>query len=84
LDQLAKEKRAAAAEDRVNGEGSRKKPRMDDGDEPFFKGESFPPAQVKTETNLIILMNSSHSSGFTIFKYKTTGRRDPFSPRRSF
>jgi pre-mRNA-splicing factor ATP-dependent RNA helicase DHX38/PRP16 len=41
LDQLAKDKRAAAAEDRINGEGSRKKPRLDDGDEPFFKSGSF-------------------------------------------
>ncbi|OSX68114.1 hypothetical protein POSPLADRAFT_1128409 [Postia placenta MAD-698-R-SB12] len=34
LDRLAQEKRAAAA---ANGEGSRKKPRLDDGEEPFFK-----------------------------------------------
>jgi len=38
LDRLAKEKRAAASAERANGEGSRKKPRLDDGDEPFFKG----------------------------------------------
>jgi hypothetical protein len=39
LDRLAKEKREAAADDKnANGEGSRKKPRLDDGDEPFFKG----------------------------------------------
>jgi len=82
LDQLAKDKRAAAAEDRVNGEASRKRPRMDDGDEPFFKGESFPSAQV--ETHLTIFMTSSYSSGFTIFKYKATGRGDPFSPWWSF
>lgn len=39
LDKLAKEKREAATDDkRASGEGSRKKPRLDDGDEPFFKG----------------------------------------------
>jgi hypothetical protein len=38
LDRLARDKRAQAAEDKANGEGSRKKPRIDDGDEPFFKG----------------------------------------------
>lgn len=38
LDRLAQEKRAAAA---ANGEGSRKKPRLDDG-EPMFKGEMPP------------------------------------------
>jgi len=43
LDRLAKEKRAAAAEDRINAEGSRKKPRMDEEDEPFFKSQSFSP-----------------------------------------
>lgn len=36
LDTLAKEKRAAAALESANG--SRKKPRLDDCDEPFFKG----------------------------------------------
>ncbi|KAJ7287790.1 pre-mRNA splicing factor [Mycena rebaudengoi] len=40
LDRLAQEKRAAAA---ANGqEGSRKKPRLDDGSEPFFKVPSLP------------------------------------------
>ncbi|KAJ7627694.1 hypothetical protein DFH06DRAFT_1007162 [Mycena polygramma] len=38
LDRLAQEKRAAAA----NGEGARKKPRLDDGAEPFFKVPSLP------------------------------------------
>lgn len=39
LDRLAQEKRAAAAA--ANGEGSRKKARLDDdGDEPHFKGTS--------------------------------------------
>jgi hypothetical protein len=38
LDILAQEKRAAAAIENGNGEGSRKKPRLDDGNEPFFKG----------------------------------------------
>lgn len=38
LDRLAIEKRAAAAAERSNEDGSRKKPRLDDGDEPFFKG----------------------------------------------
>ena len=37
LDTLARRKRAAALE-RANGNGSRKKFRLDDGDEPFFKG----------------------------------------------
>ncbi|KAJ7051210.1 hypothetical protein C8F01DRAFT_999672 [Mycena amicta] len=36
LDRLAQEKRAAAANG--NSDGSRKKPRLDDGSEPFFKG----------------------------------------------
>lgn len=43
LDRLAMEKRAAAANDLANGEGSRKKPRLDDGNEPFFKGRSYLP-----------------------------------------
>ena len=38
LDALAKKKRAAAALENANGNGSRKKYRYDDGDEPFFKG----------------------------------------------
>lgn len=38
LDRLAREKRAAAASENGNGEWSRKKPRLDDGNEPFFKG----------------------------------------------
>lgn len=38
LDTLAKEKRAAVAHESVNGNGSRKRPRLDDSDEPFFKG----------------------------------------------
>ncbi|KAJ3499894.1 hypothetical protein NLJ89_g10030 [Agrocybe chaxingu] len=42
LDRLAKEKRAAAVNDRASAEGSRKKPRLDDGDEPFFKVPSLP------------------------------------------
>ncbi|KAJ7773015.1 P-loop containing nucleoside triphosphate hydrolase protein [Mycena metata] len=40
LDRLAQEKRAAAANGNV--EGSRKKPRLDDGSEPFFKVPSLP------------------------------------------
>lgn len=36
LDRLALEKRTAAANG--NGEGSRKRPRIHDGPEPFFKG----------------------------------------------
>ena len=36
LDRLASEKRAAVASDRLNE--SRKKPRLDDGEEPYFKG----------------------------------------------
>ncbi|KAI0762383.1 P-loop containing nucleoside triphosphate hydrolase protein [Fomes fomentarius] len=40
LDRLAQEKRAAAAA--ANGEGSRKRARLDDGDEPFFKVPSLP------------------------------------------
>ncbi|KAF9478547.1 pre-mRNA splicing factor [Pholiota conissans] len=42
LDRLAREKRAQAAEEKINGEGSRKKARMDDGDEPFFKVPTLP------------------------------------------
>jgi hypothetical protein len=38
LDALAKKKRAAAALESANGNGSRRKSRYDDGDEPFFKG----------------------------------------------
>lgn len=38
LDALAKKKRDAAALESANGNGSRKKYRYDDGDEPFFKG----------------------------------------------
>ena len=38
LDALAKKKRAAAALESANENGSRKKFRYDDGDEPFFKG----------------------------------------------
>ncbi|KAJ7451099.1 hypothetical protein FB451DRAFT_1051752 [Mycena latifolia] len=41
LDRLAQEKRAAAATT-GNMEGSRKKPRLDDGSEPFFKVPSLP------------------------------------------
>ncbi|KAJ6573855.1 pre-mRNA splicing factor [Mycena vulgaris] len=41
LDRLAQEKRAAAAAT-GNMEGSRKKPRLDDGSEPFFKVPSLP------------------------------------------
>ncbi|KAJ7480011.1 hypothetical protein B0H11DRAFT_1725264 [Mycena galericulata] len=40
LDRLAQEKRAAAAAG--NAEGSRKKPRLDDDSEPFFKVPSLP------------------------------------------
>ncbi|KAJ7924374.1 P-loop containing nucleoside triphosphate hydrolase protein [Mycena leptocephala] len=40
LDRLAQEKRAAAANG--NTEGSRKKPRLDDGSEPFFKVPNLP------------------------------------------
>ncbi|KAF8168367.1 hypothetical protein B0H34DRAFT_645777 [Crassisporium funariophilum] len=42
LDRLAMEKRSAAANGSANGEGSRKRPRLDDGDEPFFKVPSLP------------------------------------------
>ena len=38
LDTLARKKRAAAALEFRSGNGSRKKFRLDDGDEPFFKG----------------------------------------------
>jgi pre-mRNA-splicing factor ATP-dependent RNA helicase DHX38/PRP16 len=38
LDRLAIEKRAAATSEKANG--SRKKRRLDDGVEPYFKGES--------------------------------------------
>ena len=38
LDALAKKKRDAAALESANGNGSRKKYRYDDVDEPFFKG----------------------------------------------
>lgn len=51
LDRLAQEKRAAAA---ANGEGSRKKPRLDDGEEPFFKGESYCFRAVRP---LILILN---------------------------
>lgn len=42
LDRLAIEKRAAT----FNGEASRKKPRLDDGDEPFFKVPNLPASRV--------------------------------------
>ncbi|TFK38625.1 hypothetical protein BDQ12DRAFT_605414 [Crucibulum laeve] len=42
LDRLAKEKRDATAAQNGHGEGSRKKPRLDDGNEPFFKVPSLP------------------------------------------
>ncbi|PPQ70888.1 hypothetical protein CVT24_000556 [Panaeolus cyanescens] len=42
LDQLAKDKRAAAAAALNDPNGSRKKPRLDDGNEPFFKVPSIP------------------------------------------
>ncbi|KAI0638802.1 P-loop containing nucleoside triphosphate hydrolase protein [Trametes polyzona] len=45
LDRLAQEKRAAAAA--ANGEGSRKKARLDDdGDEPFFKVPAMPASRM--------------------------------------
>ncbi|KAF8876489.1 P-loop containing nucleoside triphosphate hydrolase protein [Infundibulicybe gibba] len=47
LDQLARDKRAAAQEN-GQGDGSRKKPRLDDGDEPFFKVPSVPAARAST------------------------------------
>lgn len=39
LDRLASEKRAAAASETVDGR--RKRPRIDDGAEPYFKGKLF-------------------------------------------
>ncbi|KAJ7032499.1 P-loop containing nucleoside triphosphate hydrolase protein [Mycena alexandri] len=47
LDRLAQEKRAAAANG--NAEGSRKKPRLDDGSEPFFKVPSLPLPRVDNQ-----------------------------------
>ncbi|KAL6305628.1 P-loop containing nucleoside triphosphate hydrolase protein [Sparassis latifolia] len=47
LDRLAQEKRAAAAEAAgVNGEGSRKKPRLDNGFEPVFKVPALPASRM--------------------------------------
>ncbi|CCL99949.1 uncharacterized protein FIBRA_01974 [Fibroporia radiculosa] len=43
LDRLAQEKRAAAV---VNGEGSRKKPRLDDGTNPVFKVPNLPASRT--------------------------------------
>ncbi|KII89661.1 hypothetical protein PLICRDRAFT_108011, partial [Plicaturopsis crispa FD-325 SS-3] len=44
LDRLAREKREAAANG--DAEGSRKKPRLDDGDEPFFKVPAMPASRT--------------------------------------
>ncbi|KAI0935709.1 hypothetical protein AcV5_004052 [Taiwanofungus camphoratus] len=45
LDRLAQEKRAAATAN-GNGEGSRKKPRLDDGSQPLFKVPSIPASRT--------------------------------------
>ncbi|OCH94206.1 P-loop containing nucleoside triphosphate hydrolase protein [Obba rivulosa] len=46
LDRLAQEKRAAAAANGTNGEGSRKKPRLDNDSEPLFKVPSIPASRT--------------------------------------
>ncbi|EMD41300.1 hypothetical protein CERSUDRAFT_41863 [Gelatoporia subvermispora B] len=46
LDRLAQEKRAAAAANGTNGESSRKKPRLDDDSEPFFKVPNIPASRT--------------------------------------
>ncbi|KAF8350297.1 P-loop containing nucleoside triphosphate hydrolase protein [Amanita rubescens] len=47
LDRLAQEKRAAAAEDGNRGQdGSRKRPRLDEGKEPLFKVPNLPTSRI--------------------------------------
>ncbi|KAH9931272.1 P-loop containing nucleoside triphosphate hydrolase protein [Fomitopsis serialis] len=75
LDRLAQEKRAAAAA-ATNGEGSRKRAKLDDNSEATFKGEAYFMHMVERSPTYSNSTESSDSHG----KYPSTGEETPSHP----